>query len=980
LKASDLFSAGRVLEERYRILRLVGRGGSGEVYEAEDLRQGERVAIKTMSSDRVANPQALRRFERERDFSQRISHPNVLKIFELFKVPVEIAHGSRTVTVLAPCMAMELLEGETLADRFQRGETFTAEAAKPLVSQMAAALDAAHRQGIVHRDLKPDNVFLVSDGDATRVVVTDFGVARQAKKRRTDKDDSMTRSDVILGTPEYMAPEQLDLEKAMPSSDIYTLGIVMFEMLTGHHPFEADKAIERVFKRLREPAPSPRRFLPAIDPLWEATILRCLRRKPENRFATAMGIVRALEGKGSEAVDGSASGDDRGGHLRTLAVVAAVVVLAVVILVLLACGGGGAPSRVLVLGLDGLDPQTVDLLMSEGKLPNFARLRQEGAYGRLLSQKPLLSPIIWTTIATGKGPEEHGIGHFVAQASDTGEQIPASSDLRRVKALWNIASGAGKKVATVGWWATWPPEEVDGAVVSDHTAYHFLFEDGLTGGDGARQTYPAALAERIAPLLRRPHDVGYEELERFVDVEPEELDRPFDFDDDLAHFRWALATALSYRDIGLELWRRDRPDLAMIYVEGTDSTSHLFGHLFRAQGLGGELAEQQRRFGHTVEEMYLFADEILGEILAAMDDRTTLVVLSDHGFELGALHGDPTRTRSMRRVSERFHRIEGILYLYGHRVKEHARIDRPSILDVAPTVLALLGVPPARDRPGGVINEAYTAELGADRIATYEGGAGGSEAGAVELDPVRQAQLEHLKSLGYLGGSGEAGEAGEEFHAAQTPEALRNLAAINFQAGRYEDSVEIYRRLVEADPQDAALRASLAGALGALERYDQALEQLAQAIEIEPLNVEAYHNRAVIEERQGKIDLAVADYRTALRYQPSYEPSQRALYRLTGQANVHLPANAAEARASELVEQASGAARRANYEEAIRLLDEAERVAPRFVLIYQYRSNVAYLMGDQEGAIAALERGLEIEPDNALFKTNLERLRSGGGG
>ncbi len=979
LKTADIFPPGQVLEERYRIVRLVGRGGSGEVYEAEDLRGGGQVAIKTVTRERLESPRALRRFERERNFSQRISHPNVLEIFELFKVPVEVDQASGTTTVMAPCMAMEFLKGETLADRFQRGERFTPEEAKPLVCQMASALDAAHRLGIVHRDLKPDNIFLVPEGDEIRVVVTDFGVARQAIKRKHDQEDSMTRSDVILGTPDYMAPEQLDLEKAMPPTDIYTLGIVMFEMITGHHPFEADKAIDRVFKRVKEPAPSPRRYVPDIDPMWEDTILRCLRRKPEERFPNALGIVKALDGKIRSR---GAAADSRRRQLWTAALVVFFVAMALAVLLLTGCGPGRESSRVLVLGLDGLDPRTIDLLMSEGKMPHFAKLRQEGAYGRLLSQEPLLSPIIWTTIATGKGPEEHGIGHFVAQTSDTGESIPASSDLRKVKAMWNIASDAGKQVATVGWWATWPPEEVDGSVVSDHTAYHFLFEEGFATTDSSseeRRTYPPELAERIAPLLRRPGDLSFEELERFVNVEREDFDRPFDFDDDLAHFRWALATAQSYRDIGLELWREDRPDLALVYVEGTDSTSHLFGHLFRAEGLGGELAEQQRKFGRTVEEIYLFADELLGEFLDAMDDRTTLLVLSDHGFELGALHDDPTRTRTMRRVSERFHRIEGILYLYGHRVKEHARIDRPSILDITPTVLALLGIPPARDMPGRVLQEAFTAEIGRDRVVSHEDGAGGDRAAPAdgELDLVRQAQLEHLKSLGYLDDSESDEGAGS---AAQTPEALRNLAAINFQAGKFREAAEIYRNLIEEDPENAALRASLAGTLGALELYDQALEQLEEAIRLEPLNIEAYHNRAVIHERQGNLGLAVADYRTALRYQPSYEPSQRALYRLTGEASVHLPADAAEQRAAELVEQASLAARRANYDEAIRLLDEAERVAPTYILIYQYRSNVAYLMGDQAGAIAALEKGLEIEPDNALFQTNLERLRSGNGG
>ncbi|MCP3962619.1 MAG: tetratricopeptide repeat protein [bacterium] len=658
--------------------------------------------------------------------------------------------------------------------------------------------------------------------------------------------------------------------------------------------------------------------------------------------------------------------------------------LAPVLLALLICACGGDSrdgGRVLVLGLDGMDPATVDLLMSEGKMPNFARLRQEGAYGRLRSQKPLLSPIIWTTIATGKGPEEHGIGHFVATASDTGEKIPASSQLRRVEALWNIASEAGRTVASVGWWATWPPEQINGAVVSDHTAYHFLFEDGFTGGaeSGEDKTWPPELAQRIAPLLRRPGDLSAEELATFVDVGPEDLQKEFDFTDDLAHFRWALATAQSYRDVGLALWREDEPDLALVYIEGTDSTSHLFGHLFRAEGLAGELAEQQRKYGRAVEEIYLFADRLLGEYMAQVDERTTLVVLSDHGFELGKLHDDPSRTRDLRRVSERFHRIDGILYLYGNRVKANARIDRASILDVAPTVLALLGIPPARDMPGRVLSEAFDTEISGERVASYEAsGAGPTDSATATDDPVRQAQLEHLKSLGYLGDAGDA-ESQAESTVTASVEAERNLAAIEFENGQYARAAEVYRRLIEAQPDDPSLRASLAGTLGALQRYDEALVQLNRAIEIEPLNVEAYHNRAVIFERRGEPEKAVADYRTAVRYQPQYEPSQRALLRLTGSADVRAPSSEAEARASQLVQRASQEARKANYSEAMRLLDEAERAAPKYVLTYQYRSNVAYLMGDVATGIAALERALELEPDNALYKANLERLRAQAG-
>lgn len=631
---------------------------------------------------------------------------------------------------------------------------------------------------------------------------------------------------------------------------------------------------------------------------------------------------------------------------------------------LIACGGGSPTGKVIVLGIDGLDPLAIDLLMSEGKLPNFARLRQDGAYGRLISQKPLLSPILWTTMATGMTPGQHGIGHFVAVNPQTGENLPVTSDLRRVEALWNLAADAGRKPVVVGWWATWPPEALDGVIVSDHTAYHFLFAEGFTGAAIEEQTtHPPELAATIAPLLQRPTDLTHDELGRFVDITSEEFSRPFDLEDDLGHFKWALATAKSYRDVGLELWKREQPDLTMVYIEGVDSTSHLFGHLFRVEGLAGELAEQQARFGRTVEEMYLFADELLGQYLDVMDDDTTLIVASDHGFRLGELHDDPSRVRDMRRVSERFHRLEGILYLYGRGIQRHSRIDEPDLLDLTPTVLALLGLPAAEDMPGRVLSEALDLRVVPDRIASYETGERGKREGATRDAQVDQAVIERLEALGYLGG-------------VQSSEGERNLAAIAFEESRYDDALEIYQRLIEAEPEEPALRTSLAGALGAIGDYDGALEQLESALELDPLNVEAYHNRAVIHERQGHPDLAIADYNTALRYAPDYEPSRAALLRLTGNASANTPSSDAEQQAGFLAEKASQAARRGDYETALTLLDHAESMAPQYSLVFQYRSNVAYLMGDRETAIEALERALELEPDNALFRENLSRLQA----
>lgn len=622
------------------------------------------------------------------------------------------------------------------------------------------------------------------------------------------------------------------------------------------------------------------------------------------------------------------------------------------------CAREPEPNRVLVLGLDGVDPDVVDLLASEGKLPNFARLKKEGASGRLLSEKPLLSPVIWTTIATGKTPDRHGIGGFTAVNPKTGESLPVTSRMRRVQALWNLFSGAGRKVAVVGWWATWPPEPVRGSIVSDHASYHFLFREGFEGG-GEAVTHPPELQKRIAPLLRKPGDLGPADLAPFVDVPAEELARPFDFEDDLAHFRWALATARGYRDAGLKLWREDRPDLAMVYIEGTDTASHLFGHLFRAQGLAGELAGQQRRYGRAVEAMYVFADGIVGDFLKAMDERTTLVVLSDHGFTLGALPDDPTRTRDLRRVSEKSHEIEGILYLHGAGVKAGSRLDSPRLVDVTPTILTLAGLPAGRDMRGRVLTEALTVPE-PERIATYETGKA-KEQRAREETAEDRALLEHLGSLGYLG--------------ARSPSGDRNLAAVLFRQGRLQESADLYRKLVAEQPDDAPLRASFAGVLGALSRYAEAREQLEKGLEIDPLNPEARHNLGVIHEKEEKVEEAVIAYRNAVRCDPHYAPSRRALLRLTGSEDPDPPSSDAERRAYDLAQRAADTARRGDYAGADRLLEEAGRLAPRYALVYQYRSNVAFLKGDRAGAIAALEKASALQPENVLYRENLRRLR-----
>jgi predicted ATPase/tRNA A-37 threonylcarbamoyl transferase component Bud32 len=282
-------SPGDLLEGRFEIRRIIAHGGMGIVAEAEDLVLATRVALKFIQPGLAGDPSVRERFRREILLARRITHPNVCRIFELFSAQLEAG------PVLF--LTMELLDGETLADRLRAGAMEPAEAL-PLVRQMVAALEAAHAQGIVHRDFKSSNVLLVPDSSTERVVVTDFGIAR-AWERDRPRDSAMT-GEGLLGTPGYMAPEQVLGDRVTPSTDIYALGVVLFEMLTGELPFEGETPMATALLRVSQAAPRLASRRPGVDQTWDAVVATCLSREPVFRYAAASDVLRALEGKPAE--------------------------------------------------------------------------------------------------------------------------------------------------------------------------------------------------------------------------------------------------------------------------------------------------------------------------------------------------------------------------------------------------------------------------------------------------------------------------------------------------------------------------------------------------------------------------------------------------------------------------------------------------------------------------------------------------------
>jgi tetratricopeptide (TPR) repeat protein/tRNA A-37 threonylcarbamoyl transferase component Bud32 len=288
------FRTGDLLCERFRVVRFIARGGMGELYEAEDLTLGERIALKTIRAEIAAHERAIQRFRREVQLARKVTHPNICRIFDLFEHrPPEGTAGAVSF------VTMELLHGETLSQRLRRLGAFSVDAARPIVQQMAAALSAAHAADVIHRDFKTTNVMLL-EGDpsrAPRVVVTDFGLAHLIGDASGIADGGITVTGDVPGTPEYMSPEQLEGGVLTPSSDIYALGIVIYEMVTGRRPFVADTPIASALQRIVGPPPkSPRELRPELPIEWDRAIMRCLARYPNGRFTDAAHVGRALDG------------------------------------------------------------------------------------------------------------------------------------------------------------------------------------------------------------------------------------------------------------------------------------------------------------------------------------------------------------------------------------------------------------------------------------------------------------------------------------------------------------------------------------------------------------------------------------------------------------------------------------------------------------------------------------------------------------
>ena len=263
-----------MVDGRYRAQRRLGSGGMAEVWCAEDEVLGRRVALKLMGGRFAEDPEFRERFRREAQAAAGLTHPNIVAIFD------------RSEWDGTPYIAMELVDGRTLKELVTERGPLPPEIAISLTEQILRALGYAHRRGIVHRDIKPQNVIIDGEGQAK---VADFGIARAGET------SEMTQAGAIVGTMQYLSPEQAEGHPVDRRADLYSAGIVLYELLTGQVPFDGEAPISIAIKQINERPVPPRQLEPGIPPALEAVVLRALEKDPARRYQNAEEFIAALE-------------------------------------------------------------------------------------------------------------------------------------------------------------------------------------------------------------------------------------------------------------------------------------------------------------------------------------------------------------------------------------------------------------------------------------------------------------------------------------------------------------------------------------------------------------------------------------------------------------------------------------------------------------------------------------------------------------
>lgn len=481
--------------------------------------------------------------------------------------------------------------------------------------------------------------------------------------------------------------------------------------------------------------------------------------------------------------------------------------------------------RLLIVGWDAADWQRLDPLLASGRMPRLAALLASGVRGDLSTLQPILSPLLWTSVATGKTADRHGILNFIEPLpSGEGVRISASTS-RRTKALWNMLTQSGLRVHVAGWYASHPAEPVRGICISNMlqegeprtAAQAWPLPEGVV--------HPTELAATIAACRRHTTSIHADELAHHIPelrrVPPRDT-RPAALARQLARMHGLHQSALAAL--------RTQPDwnAAMVFYETIDTVGHHFMQ-FVPPRMPHVKTDEVRLFGGVMDRVYETHDRMLGELMDAAGPDVTVLLLSDHGF-----HSDHRRPvietdDLMERAAQeaRWHRPIGVLAMGGPGIRAGAQPVSPGLLDIAPTALALLGLPAGLDMQGRVLVECLDGPTVPPPIESWDSvqGDDAMHPEAMRQDPFEsQGAIQQLIDLGYMA----APSAGVQVQLQRTLHETRfNKAVVLAFTGRPDEAVPILEQLVAEAPEEPRYRADLSKMLHAAGRHEACLRVLA---------------------------------------------------------------------------------------------------------------------------------------------------------
>ncbi len=483
--------------------------------------------------------------------------------------------------------------------------------------------------------------------------------------------------------------------------------------------------------------------------------------------------------------------------------------------------------KVLLIGWDAADWKVANPLLDAGLMPTLDGMISEGVMGNIATLQPILSPMLWNSIATGKRPHKHGIHGFMEPDPHSGGIRPVSSTSRKVKALWNILTQRGFKTHVLGWFAGHPAEPINGISVSDlfpHASAPLDQPWNLPPG----AVHPEKLGETFARLRMHPGEVTEEAILPWI---PRAAEVDQEKDRALNTFAKILSENCSIHNAATWILKNEPWDFLAVYYNGIDHFCHAFMN-YRPPRMEGISEDRFEIYKDVVDGAYRFHDMMLETLLTLAGPDATVILVSDHGF-----HSDHLRPRSIPDEPAGpavQHRPFGIFCMKGPHIKKDERIYGTTLLDVAPTVLTLFGLPVGEDMDGRVLVQAFEEPLEIERIPSWEKEAGecGMHSSDLRMDPVAaQAVLEQFVALGYIQPQTENQE---KAVASAVRECKYNLSRDLMDCRKYNEALPLLEELARENPKEMRFKLQLAQCYLSIGRSAESRALLEEVLKFEP--------------------------------------------------------------------------------------------------------------------------------------------------